>query len=166
MTMTKASFSTTALAAIAALPRDTSLPTVSPDAPRAPSCLCPPTPALDTEDSDNHNNSIDDGDSTSASSGNVSYPADIHCNYDRNCDKTSFIAVDVDPALEFVQANRPVSEVIPSHSTDKLHAILCADSRCANVVQHALSLEHLVHPLSFDNPRHRSHPTDHALQQH
>jgi len=57
-----------------------------------------PTPALDTEDSDNHNNSTSDGDSTSTSSG-VSYPADIHCNYDRDHDKTPFIAADVDPAL-------------------------------------------------------------------
>jgi hypothetical protein len=47
---------------------------VSPNLPRARSHLRP-TPALDTEDSDNHNNSIDEGDSASIISGNVSCPA-------------------------------------------------------------------------------------------
>jgi len=74
----------------------------------------------------------------------MSCPIDIHCNYD----------TDVDPALEFVQANCPISEVILLCSTDKHPAILCADSRCANVcgnvAQYTLFLEHLVHLLSFD----------------
>jgi hypothetical protein len=34
-----------------------------------------PTPVLDTEDSDNHNDSIDDGDNTSTGISNVSCPA-------------------------------------------------------------------------------------------
>ena len=37
-----------------------------PDASHAPNHLRRPTPTLDTEDSDNHNNSINDGDSTSS----------------------------------------------------------------------------------------------------
>jgi hypothetical protein len=48
-------------------------------------------------------------------------------------DKTPFIIAGVDPALEIAQANRPISEVIPSRSIDKLAAILCTDSRCVNV---------------------------------
>jgi len=69
-----------------------------------------------------------------------------------DCNKTPFITTDVDPTLAIVQANRPVSEAIPLRSTYKLPAILSADSRCANVAQHALSLKHLMHPspLSFD----------------
>src|SRR6266704_5446206 len=65
-----------------------------PDTQRAPSCLRPlisntssstPTLALDTE------------------------------NYDRNHNKTPFIAATVDPALQFVQATPPVSAVKQQH---------------------------------------------------
>jgi len=134
------------LAAIAALLRDASLPTLSPLTRLAPPAvfvhqLRPSTQKILTTTTTALTMTTAPAPAVAT---NMSCPTDLHRNYD----------TDVDPALEFVQANRPVSEVILSCLTDKHPAILCADSRCANVcgnvAQYALSLERLVHPLSFD----------------
>jgi hypothetical protein len=61
--------------------------------------------ALDTDDSDSYNNSIDNGNNAPAP------PASMQLRPDR--DNTPFITADIDPALEIVQANHPDSEVIP-----------------------------------------------------
>ena len=79
----------------------------------------------------------------------MSRPAKTHYSHDRG--KTVFTSSDVDPvpAIDFVQATRPVPDVTtPCFFTDNLPAILHADSAPCS-----LSLQRLAHSLGFDHAR-------------
>src|SRR5712691_2982852 len=129
-TMMKTLFSTIALAVIATLPRDSDF--VSPESPTrlvppavfahssptllAPCQLRPSTQKILTTTTTASAMAT----APAPAAANMSCPTDIHPNYKCNCDKTPFIAADVNPALEFVQANLPVSEVKQQHHRRRL----------------------------------------------
>jgi len=78
-------------------------------------------------------------------------PTSVAHSFDRDRDKPPFTAVDVDPILKFVQANRPLSDVTSPHPTDKLPALLHRGSKGTDAAQRSLSPQHLADSLNFDH---------------
>src|SRR5712691_12421348 len=82
------------------------------------------------------------------------YTADTHwhLSHDRDRNETVSTASNIKPILEFVQGNHVDPDNTSPHPTNNILAILHADARCADVVQH-LPLQCPTHPSDFDHTR-------------